>query len=212
MPSCPHCTKELGSGYTTQDALEARLSRQKDKYRAELETLKTQLGDAQESLKTSGKVGKELEAAQAQVKELRAKLDAQEQRSVLTEAELDPRFHESALTLWRAHNDGMDESDRLSLGDWLEGPARGEGSVLAAVLPSVTQEEEATSQDVRETPSVSARVPRTTQDTHRAPPRRRGPRKTPAEVRAIIQSREFNALPKEEQQRQLSALRQEVMG
>lgn len=211
MPSCPHCEKDLGSGFTTQDALEGRLARQKDKFKAESDVLRTQLQEAQSQLKDASKAAKSTAELQAQVAELQGKLDAQAQAVVLQDSGLDASYHDNALALWRFANEGAEEGKALSLADWLAGPAR--DGVLAAVLPGTgpVGGEEAPEAPGATQPTATVQGPRSGRDTYRSPPRTQR-RRTPQEVRAILQSPEFNRLPRDEQIKRMDALEAEVRG
>lgn len=212
--SCPHCSQELGSGFATQDALEARLSRQKEKYAAEIDALKTQLGDAQTK-------AEDAEPLRSQLEELRGKVAAAEQGQALASIGLDERYHQAAVTLWQAHSAAEDEDERLGIREWLEGPAREEGSVLAAVLPAAVEAgDESAGTGTQQAGAASGAqqqrgafgLPRGTTGTHASPPRGQQKRRTPAEVRAILQSPDFLALPKDERSRRRLALREELIG
>lgn len=136
---CPACSAEL-DGFTTQEKLQERLNEQKAslnaRHQAEKDALQQQLSDSQASLQTARTEIAGFADIKAEAEAARAELAKTQQSAALGASGLPEQYHGNAVTLWNAHNAGLAEGEEaISLTDWLAGPAREEGSVLAAVLP-----------------------------------------------------------------------------
>lgn len=159
---CPACSAEL-DGFTTQEKLQERINETKAslnaRHQAEKDALQQQLTDAQASLQTARSELASVADLKAEAEAARAQLAQVEQATTLNASGLPDQYHGNAVTLWQAHNASLGEGEEaVSLADWLNGPARSEGSVLAAVLPPAGEEQPPAAQHPGAQPP--ARTPR----------------------------------------------------
>lgn len=205
MPNCPHCSEAL-TGFMTQETLTTRLKGKNDAHKAELELIKQQL-----TAETTAKAAAlELAAAatpwQERAMAAEAQLAAGAQTATLSTAGLDVAYHGHALALWRAV-DVVEGEDPLDLASWLAGPARAEGSILAAYLTEASAEAEQPAAQ-QQPPRQPVTLPTGNTNARPRPTALKQP--TAAQIQAEMNKASFQALSREKKEEKIAAWEAQV--
>lgn len=195
--NCPHCSKEL-PGYTTQEALEARVAQKGRDLEREIEPLRAK-ASGYDALKIEhDALGKKLAERESQI-ELRDVLGA---RGVT-----DPKVMRSISAIYGAETADLAEDKRPKLGDWLDADGKSHPVISGVLKPPPAPVAPAAS-----TPAAPAPTGTVNPGGAGAAPPNSAPssKMTPADVQKYLRSPEYRALPRAEQAKKLGELQAQV--
>jgi hypothetical protein len=204
--NCPHCNEEIAGlqGFVPQEKLEERLERQKAKHaeaiqaiRAESSALKERLAEAVAQSQGFDSVVKERDAVKAELAQL---VTRNERLAALGEYELDPGLLASVELIYNSETAGQDEAP--AFGEWLEKAK--DHPLLAPHFAAKPAEAAPAAEPQAQAPKAPAEN-RNPADLG-APAGLPGAKQDAAALAAYFDSREFKALPAEQQDAKLAEL------
>jgi hypothetical protein len=209
--NCPHCSEEITGlqGFVTQEKLEERLERQKGKHaeaiqaiRAESSALKERLAEAVAQSQGFDSVVKERDAVKAELAQL---VTRNERLAALNGYELDPGLLPSVELIYNSETAGQDEAP--AFGEWLDKAK--DHPLLAPHFAAKPAEAPAAEPQA---PAQTAQTAQTAPAENRnpadlgAPAGLPGAKQDAAALAAYFDSREFKALPVDQQDAKLAEL------